>query len=232
MKTIKILSVRLIGRTALLMKNVALCALLVMTSISCTRPKNENKMVYSVAYPDTITITQYEDTTVLLPISLYYSSGQKKAISISPIELPDWVKYDTSLLEVMPDVLTGIKYRFHPAEAGIYSLSFQLSETSSEPKMHQFVVKVNEGNNCTNYLKGNYRFVNTNSVLGYSYPQISVTDVWRQNARIDGKICIIDCDNRSIEIRKQKIDNINYQATGTYNRDSIFLHLITHQYQP
>jgi hypothetical protein len=194
-------------------------------------------MKYSVSFLPDVAITQYGDTTIMVPIVLKYISGTPEPVKLFLTYKPSWVKGDTATLLAHPGdtlayVLSGFKLRFHPFDAGSYAINFAASSPSAGIEYYTFDITVAKAPDCAAFLVGEYNVIRKSVQYGNTSWTTTVRSYSESNTvNFYGYILHINCINDSITFSGS--DKRGYWfGSGRFTDDTIIFRDYAHIDEP
>lgn len=195
---------------------------------SCKKSNKDNatqQLNYKIIAPKQITIVQYTDTTVSIPIGVHSISGNKNPATIYHTSLPDWVKTQDTSTTVMPDGLAMLTFRMHPYNSGQFYFNFFTHSLGTDTQRYEYNVSVNTANDCAEYLVGRY----TNGLIPPRIITIKRTNNQNQ-VLINGCFANINCKEKKIDVPLYATKHGEYYGSGYYYNDSLHINIIEISY--
>jgi len=196
--------------------------------ISCKKSNKDNatqQLQYKIIPPKQITVVQYTDTTISIPIGVHSISGNKNPVTIYHTSLPDWVQTKDTSIVVMPDGLGMLTFRLHPYGSGQFYFNFFTHSPGTDTQRYEYNVSVNAATDCAEYLIGSY----TNGMIPPRIITIKRTNNQNQ-VLINGCFANINCKEKKIDVPLYTTKHGEYFGGGHYNNDSLYINIIEISY--
>lgn len=148
----------------------AIIAVILLFSLSCK--KKSSTFSYKVSALSDISVKQYSDTTVLLPIKITLADGKKEKVTIIPALNAGGIvdSVTTATADTFP-FATTLYLRVSANVPGTYPVVLKTKSPSTDTQVHSFKVVVLENTDCAASLTGTY----SGYGAGVTYRTISIS---------------------------------------------------------
>ncbi len=116
-----------------------------------------------------ITLSQYCDTTISLPVTVTYGSGTAESVSLSSSTPPAGITFSVTPNTATPTYTSTVAMHVAINTPGTYPVTINSTAAGTAPQAHTFNVVVTASSNCATEAVGTYSMVSVCSNTIYNY---------------------------------------------------------------
>ena len=180
-----------------------------------------------------ITLAQYTDTTLSLPVTVTYGSGTAENVSLSYSTPPAGITFSVTPNTGTPTYTSTVAMHVAINTPGTYPVTITSSAVGTAPQAHTFNVVVTGSSNCASEAVGTYNVVSVcaNSTYNYNLTGTAVTALGTNEVRLPtpyaNLTADLNCTAGTLTTQSGLIGPDFYFPTGhgTFNSSTIVLNL-------
>ncbi|MES2701070.1 MAG: hypothetical protein V4649_00435 [Bacteroidota bacterium] len=182
---------------------------------------------YSVGGLSDVTVLQYKDTSINMPVSISVASGTPENVTIVPDSIPSGVTITPVSTSGLPPFSTTFAIRVKANTTGTFPLVFRTSSASTVTKTSRVNLVIGSNTNCAATIAGSYTASDACSPTpGSSSYTSNVTVTGASQIKIPiyfiGLTANLNCTNGTFTIEpKAYLDLTITGGSGTFNANQI-----------
>jgi hypothetical protein len=137
-----------------LLKPYVLPLIAIIGLSACSKHSNSNAINYTVNALTDVTVAQYSDTTLIVPVGVAFVSGTQEQVTLTPTNLPSGVTVSPVSISGTPSYGNSFYFTISKNTVGTYPVTIVATAAATANKTYTFNIIVTPSSNCTPEITG------------------------------------------------------------------------------